>query len=208
VEHPVTELVTGVDLGKEQLRLAAGEPLRLRQEEIRPRGAALECRISAEDPDNNFYPATGTISRLRVPEGPGVRFDGGIAQGYEVPIYYDPLVAKLVVWAEDRPLAIERMARALNEFVLDGVATTIPFHRWVMASAAFRRGEFDTSFVEKYFRPEATHVERLEKAAAVLCTLLTHFREAAPGAPSRDGTGVSAVDPWRLAARREGVGSD
>jgi acetyl/propionyl-CoA carboxylase alpha subunit len=210
VEHPVTELVTGVDLVKEQLRVAAGEPLRLRQGDIKPRGAALECRISAEDPDNNFYPATGTISRLRIPEGPGVRFDGGIAQGYEIPIYYDPLLAKLVVWAEDRPLALERMRRALSEFVLDGVATTIPFHRWVMASEAFRRGEFDTSFVEKHFRPEATHVERLEKAAAVLCTLLAHFREGGPaeGAPGRDGAGAEAFDPWRLAARREGVGSD
>ncbi len=208
VEHPVTELVTGVDLVKEQLYVASGEPLRFAQEDVTARGAAIECRISAEDPNNNFYPATGTISRLRVPEGPGIRFDGGIAQGYEVPIYYDPLIAKLVVWAEDRHLAVERMHRALNEFVLDGVATTIPFHRWVMDSEAFRRGEFDTSFVEKYFRPEATHVERLEKTAAVLCTLLTHFREGAPasGAPSRDGAG--AADAWRLAARREGVGSE
>jgi len=101
------------------------------------------------------------------------------------------------------------MHRALNEFVLDGVATTIPFHRWVMASDAFREGDFDTSFVAEYFRPEAARVEELEKAAAVLCTLLTHFREgAAPaaGAPSRDG--ALAVDPWRLAARREGVGSE
>jgi acetyl-CoA carboxylase biotin carboxylase subunit len=209
VEHPVTELVTGVDLVKEQLYVAAGEPLRFTQDDVGARGAAIECRISAEDPNNNFYPATGTISRLRIPAGPGVRFDGGIAQGYEVPIYYDPLIAKLVVWAEDRHLAVERMHRALNEFVLDGVATTIPFHRWVMASDVFRKGEFDTSFVEKYFRPEATHVEGLEKAAAVLCTLLTHFREGAvpaSGAPSRDG--ASAVDPWRLAARREGVGSE
>jgi acetyl-CoA carboxylase biotin carboxylase subunit len=209
VEHPVTELVTGADLVKEQLRIAAGEPLRFAQEDVNPRGSAIECRISAEDPNNNFYPATGTISRLRIPAGPGVRFDGGIAQGYEVPIYYDPLIAKLVVWAEGRQLAVERMHRALNEFVLDGVPTTIPFHRWVMSSEAFRKGEFDTSFVEKHFRPEATHVERLEKAAAVLCTLLTHFREgAAPasGAPSRDGAG--AADAWRLAARREGVGSE
>ena len=209
VEHPVTELVTGVDLVKEQLYVAAGEPLRFAQEDVLARGAAIECRISAEDPNNNFYPATGTISRLRIPAGPGIRFDGGIAQGYEVPIYYDPLIAKLVVWADDRPLAVERMHRALNEFILDGVATTIPFHRWVMASEVYRRGEFDTSFVEKYFRPEATRVESLEKAAAVLCTLLTHFREgAAPasGAPGRDGAG--AVDPWRLAARREGVGSE
>ena len=209
VEHPVTELVTGVDLVKEQLYVAAGEPMRFAQEDVLARGAAIECRISAEDPNNNFYPATGTISRLRIPAGPGIRFDGGIAQGYEVPIYYDPLIAKLVVWADNRPLAVERMHRALNEFILDGVATTIPFHRWVMASEVYRRGEFDTSFVEKYFRPEATRVESLEKAAAVLCTLLTHFREgAAPasGAPGRDGAG--AVDPWRLAARREGVGSE
>ncbi|HUU55762.1 MAG TPA: acetyl-CoA carboxylase biotin carboxylase subunit, partial [bacterium] len=207
VEHPVTELVTGVDLVKEQLYVAAGEPLSFSQEDIRPRGAAIECRISAEDPDNNFYPATGTISRLRIPAGPGVRFDGGIAQAYDVPIYYDPLIAKLIVWAESRPAAIERMRRALNELVLDGVATTIPFHRWVMASEAFRAGEFDTSFVERYFRPEATHVERLEKAAAVLCTLLSHFREK-PAAPAAGRDGAGAADPWRLAARREGVGRE
>jgi acetyl-CoA carboxylase biotin carboxylase subunit len=204
VEHPVTELVTGVDLVEEQLRIAAGEPLAFTQDDVKPRGAAIECRISAEDPDNNFYPATGTISRLRLPSGPGVRFDGGIAQGYEVPIYYDPLIAKLVVWAEDRPLAVERMSRALNEFVLDGVATTIPFHRWVMASEVFRKGEFDTSFVEKYFRPEASHAERQEKAAAVLCTILSHLRGAAAPAGT-DGAGP-ATDAWRLAARRESVG--
>lgn len=204
VEHPVTELVTGVDLVKEQLRIAAGEPLAFTQDDVKPRGAAIECRISAEDPGNNFYPATGTISRLRLPSGPGVRFDGGIAQGYEVPIYYDPLIAKLVVWAGDRPLAVERMSRALNEFVLDGVATTIPFHRWVIASEAFRKGEFDTSFVEKYFRPEASHAERQEKAAAVLCTILSHLRGAAAPAGT-DGAGP-ATDAWRLAARRESVG--
>jgi acetyl/propionyl-CoA carboxylase alpha subunit len=115
----------------------------------------------------------------------------------------------LIVWAEDRPLAIERMRRALNEFVLEGVPTTIPFHRWVMASEAFRSGIFDTSFVESEFRPEAARAEGLEQAAAVLCTLLTHFRErtaAAAAGPSRDG--ASAGDPWRLAARREGVGSE
>ncbi len=204
VEHPVTELVTGVDLVKEQLRIAAGEPLAFTQDDVKPRGAAIECRISAEDPDNNFYPATGTISRLRLPSGPGVRFDGGIAQGYEVPIYYDPLIAKLVVWAEDRPLAVERMSRALGEFVLDGVATTIPFHRWVMASEVFRKGEFNTTFVEKYFRPEASHAERQEKAAAVLCTILSHLRGAAAPAGT-DGAGP-ATDAWRLAARRESVG--
>jgi acetyl-CoA carboxylase biotin carboxylase subunit len=204
VEHPVTELVTAVDLVAEQLRVAAGEPLSFTQEDVRPRGAAIECRISAEDPANSFYPATGTISRLRLPSGPGVRFDGGIAQGYEVPIFYDPLIAKLIVWAQDRPLAIERMRRALNEFVLEGVATTIPFHRWVMASPAFREGDFDTSFVEREFHPEAARSQSLEQASAVLCTLLTHFREhAAPAGPSRDGAGS---DPWRLAARREGVG--
>lgn len=204
VEHPVTELVTGIDLVKEQIRIAAGEPLPFNQEDIKPRGAALECRISAEDPENNFYPAAGTISRLRLPEGPGVRWDGGIAQGYEVPIYYDPLMAKLIVWAEDRPRALARMRRALNELILDGVATTVPFHRWVMASETFIAGTYDTSFVEKCFRPEATHSEPHERAAAVLCTLLRHRRPAA--AAGADGSAASAAgDPWRLVARREGV---
>ncbi len=212
VEHPVTELVTGVDLVKEQIRVAAGEPLRFAQDDIKPRGAALECRISAEDPDNNFYPATGTVSRLRLPEGPGVRWDGGIAQGYEVPIYYDPLIGKLIVWAEDRALAITRMRRALDEFVLEGVATTIPFHRWVVASAAFRAGDVDTSFVETFFRAEATHAERHERAAAVLCTVLTHLAPAATlqavrdGARAPGGAGAGA-DAWLLAARREGLRS-
>ncbi len=205
VEHPVTELVTGVDLVKEQLRVAAAEPLRFSQEDIQPRGAAVECRICAEDPTNNFYPAAGTISRLRLPSGPGVRFDGGIAQGYEVPVYYDPLIAKLIVWAESRPLALERMRRALDEFVLEGVPTTIPFHRWVMRSAAFRAGDYDTSFVAEAYRPAASRGEDVARAAAVLCTILAHMKEEAPAIDGGGDALAAAADRWRLAARREAV---
>ncbi|MBD3349729.1 MAG: acetyl-CoA carboxylase biotin carboxylase subunit, partial [Candidatus Eisenbacteria bacterium] len=147
VEHPVTELVTGVDLVKEQLRVASGERLSLTQAEVFHKGHAIECRISAEDPENSFFPSTGVIERLREPSGPGVRVESGIHVGYEVPIYYDPLVSKLVVWAGTREDAIERMKRALGEYHVEGIKTTIPFHKAVMSSETFRSGDFDTSFV-------------------------------------------------------------
>ncbi|HXF38701.1 MAG TPA: acetyl-CoA carboxylase biotin carboxylase subunit, partial [Blastocatellia bacterium] len=150
VEHPVTELVTGRDLVHEQIRVAAGEKLSFSQDDVVMRGAAIECRIYAEDPDNNFMPSPGRITRLVTPSGPGVRYDSGSYQGWEVPIYYDSLLAKLCVWAETREAAINRLARVLNEYTVEGIRTTVPFFRAVVQSKEFRRGEFDTGFIDRF----------------------------------------------------------
>ena len=148
VEHPVTEVVTGIDLIAEQLRIAAGEPLRLRQEDIQLRGHAIECRINAEDPRHNFRPAPGTITGWLPPGGPGVRFDSHVYTGYEIPPFYDSLIGKLIVWGEDRPAALKRMRRALSECAVIGVPTTIEFHLALLDRPEFQRGEVHTKFVE------------------------------------------------------------
>lgn len=149
VEHPVTELVTGVDLLKEQIKIAAGEPLTLKQEDIQVRGWAIECRINAENTEKNFMPSPGTIEYYHVPGGPGVRVDSAVYQGYTIPPYYDSMVGKLIVWGNDREEAIERMKRALEEFVIEGIHTTIPFHLKVLDNAFFRRGEVYTNFIQR-----------------------------------------------------------
>jgi acetyl-CoA carboxylase biotin carboxylase subunit len=155
VEHPVTELVTGRDLVHEQIRVAAGEQLSFSQDEIVMRGAAIECRIYAEDWENNFLPSPGRITKLVTPAGPGVRYDSGSYQGWEVPIYYDPLLAKLCVWAETREAAINRLTRVLNEYTVEGIRTTVPFFRAVVHSEEFRRGEFDTGFIDRFWKAGA-----------------------------------------------------
>ncbi|MFW6732627.1 MAG: acetyl-CoA carboxylase biotin carboxylase subunit [Synechococcus sp.] len=149
VEHPVTEVVTGIDLIAEQLRIAAGEPLTLRQEEIVLRGHAIECRINAEDPRHGFRPSPGTISGWLPPGGPGVRFDSHVYTGYEIPPFYDSLIGKLIVWAEDRPAALRRMRRALSECAVIGVPTTIDFHLALLDRPEFQRAEVHTKFVEQ-----------------------------------------------------------
>ena len=149
VEHPVTECVTGVDLVKEQIRLAAGEKLERTQKDLQFRGHAIECRVTAEDPTNDFAPCPGAINGLMVPGGPGVRVDTHLYPGYSVPPYYDSLLAKLIVWGRDRREAIARAQRALAEFQIDGIKTTIPFHREVLANAFFRRGEMSTNFIRR-----------------------------------------------------------
>ena len=146
VEHPITEMTTGVDLVHAQLRIAAGVPLEI--ENVPPTGHAIECRINAEDPFNGFLPAGGRIQQLRAPGGAGVRWDAGIVQGTEIGLHYDPLLAKLVVHAEDRDAAIARMARALDELLIDGVPTIAPFHRRVMDEPDFRSGDFHTGYLE------------------------------------------------------------
>jgi acetyl-CoA/propionyl-CoA carboxylase biotin carboxyl carrier protein len=148
VEHPVTELCTGVDLVRLQIRVAAGEPLPFSQEDVVARGHAIECRINAEDPAKKFFPSPGRIGGYREPSGPGVRIDSGFGADSEIPRSYDSLIAKLVVWAEDRDAARARMARALDEFAIEGVKTTIPFHRMIMEEPRFAAGDISTSFVE------------------------------------------------------------
>jgi acetyl-CoA carboxylase biotin carboxylase subunit len=149
VEHPVTELVTGIDLVREQIRIAAGEKLRFKQKEIVQRGHAIECRINAEDPANNFRASPGVITRWQPPGGPGVRLDTHACAGYRVPPNYDSMVAKLLVWQPTRAEAIACMRRALAEFVVEGIKTTIPIHRQIMENAAFIEGRVDTTFIER-----------------------------------------------------------
>jgi acetyl-CoA carboxylase biotin carboxylase subunit len=151
VEHPVTEMVYGVDLIKEQIRIAAGDPLKIEQKEMYPRGHAIECRINAEDPSNNFMPAPGEITNLHLPGGPGIRVDTHIYNSYRVPPFYDSLIAKLIVGARNRVDAIRRMNRALDEFVIEGIKTTIPFHKSVINTPEFIKGDYDTHFLEKVY---------------------------------------------------------
>lgn len=149
VEHGITELLTGVDLVKEQIKIAAGGTLPYKQEDIHPRGWAIECRINAEDPHNDFCPAPGTIGTYQPPGGPGVRVDDCVYPGYSIPPYYDSMIAKVMVWAENRPDAIKRMQRTLKEFQIEGVVTTIPFHLKILENAFFQRGEVYTNFIQR-----------------------------------------------------------
>lgn len=150
VEHPITEVTTGVDLAREQLRVASGLDLEYAQEDIKPRGHAIECRINAEDPLNNFMPAPSKIVRYAEPSGPGIRVDSGVYQGFTIPPFYDSMMAKLIIWAEDRNRCIERTKRALWEFQIGGVRHNIPFHQVVMNNKEFIDGNYDTSFIPRY----------------------------------------------------------
>ncbi len=150
VEHPVTELITGIDLVKEQITVASGQPLSFTQEDVHVNGWAIECRINAEDPDRNFRPSPGQIEIYLPPGGPGVRVDSSVYSGYSISPHYDSMIAKLIVWGRSREEAIQRMQRALDEFVIEGIDTTIPFHRRVLNHEAFIKGDFNTRFLENY----------------------------------------------------------
>lgn len=154
VEHPVTEMITGIDLVKEQIRIARGETLSFKQEDLKINGHAIEVRVYAEDPANNFLPDIGNLQTYITPKGPGVRVDDGFEQGMDIPIYYDPMIAKLVTHGKDRTEAIERMIRAIDEYKITGIQTTLSFGKFVMKHEAFVSGKFDTHFVSKYFLPE------------------------------------------------------
>lgn len=152
VEHPVTEQVTSIDLVKEQIRVAAGEKLKIKQDDVRLTGHSIECRINAEDPSRNFMPSPGQVLTYHAPGGPGVRVDSHVYEEYVIPPFYDSMIAKLIVTGADRDEAIRRMDRALAEFIIEGVATTIPFHQKVIRSEEFRRGDFGTGFVESFWK--------------------------------------------------------
>jgi acetyl/propionyl-CoA carboxylase alpha subunit len=203
VEHPVTELVTGVDLVADQMLVAANEPLPYRQEQIRLRGWAIECRIAAEDPFNEFLPSVGKVSFVSEPGGPGVRVDSALYNGLDIPYYYDPLIAKLCTWGRDRAEAIQRMRRALQEFKIVGVSTNIPFHLQVMDNVHFLAGALDTAFVEKHFRLDQQDELEHEEIALVAASLLAHSKSK-EALSSSSLAGVSG-GPWRLQSRRSGL---
>ena len=176
VEHPVTELVTGVDIVKEQIRIARGRQLRYRQEDIKMNGWAIECRVNAEDPYNDFLPSTGQIALILPPTGPGVRVDTGVYTGSDISPYYDALISKLIVWGETRAEAILRMRRALEEYRIVGIRTNIPFHQNLMDSTRYLGGQFDTRFVEERFSMRVAEGGKPEPddIAAILATLVAH----------------------------------
>jgi acetyl/propionyl-CoA carboxylase alpha subunit len=174
VEHPVTEMITGLDIVKEQIRIARGRQLRYAQDDVGINGWAIECRITAEDPFNNFMPSTGRITRLSLPTGPGIRVDSGVYEGFEITPYYDPLIAKLICWGETRGEAILRMRRALEEFRIIGIKTSIPFHQAMMDSHRFMAGSFDTRFVEERFLFDEESDPRQMRVAAIVGTLVAH----------------------------------
>ena len=212
VEHPVTELVTGIDLVQWQIRIASGEKLPFRQEDISPRGWAMECRITSEDSSDNFLPSTGRIDYLHLPSGPGVRWDGGIESGSEVVRYYDPMLAKLIVWGADRQQAITRMRRALVDLIILGVETSRDFHIRVMDDDEFRRGDIDIQWLERRLASLLAHRatdETLQVAAIAGAMLAERDRggRTASGAAANASASANsgAADSWKHAARLESL---
>jgi acetyl-CoA carboxylase biotin carboxylase subunit len=205
VEHPITEVVTGVDLVQWQIRIARGERLDLDPERLlTPQAHAIECRIYAEDPDNGFMPSPGRITGLRVPHGPGVRDDSGAYEGWEVPIFYDPMISKLVTWGETRDQAIARMKRALAEYEVRGIRTTIPFFQWILSDEDFLAGRFDTTFIDRklgqpgngLLQPAGDRHEELAAIAAAVFLFTKPSARTAAGAPA---------SRWRDTGRSEAL---
>ena len=222
VEHPVTELVTGVDLVQEQFRVAAGLPLSFTQEQITLRGAAIECRVTAEDPYNRFLPAAGTVQSLQEPSGPGVRLESSLYPGLQVSLFYDSLLSKLIVWGSNRAQAIARLRRALDEYTILGVRTTIPFARWLMDQPRYILGDMSTDFIAEEWdthkqqtEEDAIEADELtgaldtptpEQVAAIAASLLmqNHLdNEQQRRRPAADGSANGDTNKWRDVARRE-----
>ncbi len=199
VEHPVTELITGYDLVREQINIACGKPLTIKQEDVSIHGHAFEVRVYAEDPATNFMPDVGTLTTYSRPQGPGIRVDDGFEQGMEVPIYYDPMIAKLITYGRDREEARQRMLRAIEEYRITGVKTTLPFCHYVFGHREFINGNFDTKFVEKYFAAEdlQTAIPDEERVAALAAAWVAGQRSQQQTA-SQNGTTLS---PWRQRSR-------
>ncbi len=210
VEHPVTELVTGFDIVVEQLRIAGGLPLSIKQEDVKTKGWAIECRITAEDPFNNFLPSIGTVERVITPSGPGVRLDSAVYDGYEISLFYDPMIAKLITWGENREQAVARMQRALHEYKIFGPRTTLPFHQQLLASDAFKKGEFYTDSLETnpQLKPDPNYHHDQTVLAAVAAALAEHHRqiEGSPKPTTQNGNGAGQPtdhSQWKQAGRRD-----
>lgn len=206
VEHPVTEMTTGVDLVEWQIRVARGERLELDAARLsHAHGHAIECRICAEDPDAGFMPSPGRILAIRPPAGPGIRDDSGVAEGFEVPVYYDSLISKLVTWGETRAQAIARMRRALVEYDVRGIRTTMPFFRWLLGQPAFVDGSFDTTFVDRVLaerqgQPFEDRDPDAEEVAILAAALHARARSARV-----EAQGVGSMSGWLRAARSEAL---
>jgi acetyl-CoA carboxylase biotin carboxylase subunit len=197
VEHCVTEMISGIDLVKEQIRVARGDRLSVDQSELQINGHAIELRICAEDPMENFMPDTGRLNLYVRPQGPGVRVDDGYEQGMDIPIFYDPMIAKLVAWGQDRAEAIDRLCRAIDEFKIQGIKTTLAFGKWAVRQPAFVNGQFDTGFIPKYFQPAYLAAEEPEEAdvAAVLGGILwEQTRKKAGMQQAKNGS----ISKWKL----------
>jgi acetyl-CoA carboxylase biotin carboxylase subunit len=213
VEHPVTELVTGFDLVREQITVAAGAELSFGQDDVRWRGHAIECRVYAEDPDNNFFPSPGRITFLRVPAGPGIRDDSGVIEGDEVSIYYDPMISKLAAWGNTRAQAIDRLRRALDEYAVGGIKTTLPLFREIVRDQEFIAGRLDTGFISRFNerrsreRPHpagGAQASSLQQDIAIIAAALAYARaqrKPSPGPQSADQS------KWKLAGREASLNS-
>ncbi|HEV2913143.1 MAG TPA: acetyl-CoA carboxylase biotin carboxylase subunit [Pyrinomonadaceae bacterium] len=213
VEHPVTELVTGIDLVREQIMVASNEPLSFTQADIRWSGHAIECRVYAEDPEQNFLPAPGRITSLRVPSGPGIRDDGGITANMEVSIHYDPMISKLAAWGRTRREAIDRLRRALDEYTVGGIKTTLPFFREVVRDAEFMEGRLDTGFIERFFARrdlqqresapdrEASEAERRRRDMALIAAALRYAQERKEEGAANHRPREQERSQWRLNGR-------
>jgi acetyl-CoA carboxylase biotin carboxylase subunit len=198
VEHPVTELVTGFDLVREQIRVAAGAPLSFRQEDVRWSGHAIECRVYAEDPDNNFFPSPGKITFLRLPAGPGIRDDSGVTEGDEVSIYYDPMISKLVAWGRTRAEAIDRLRRALDEYAVGGIKTTLPFFRQILRDEEFIAGRIDTGFITRFWERSRPQASSLQRDMAIIAAALAYARAQREASRNHQAQERSK---WKLAGR-------
>lgn len=201
VEHPVTELVTGIDLVREQINVAFGEKLSFTQDEIRMNGHAIECRVYAEDPENNFLPSPGKITRLRLPQGSGVRDDGGIYEGSEISIYYDPMISKFCVFGRNRAEAIDRMRRALQEYEVGGIKTTLPFFREVVEDTEFIEGKLDTGFIPRFNeRKKAREISKVENDMVLIAAALAYSQKTKTVSGETQST-EPKISRWALADR-------
>jgi acetyl/propionyl-CoA carboxylase alpha subunit len=200
VEHPVTEMVYGVDLVRQQIEIAAGDRLAVTQDDVTINGHAIEMRIYAEDPSQGFMPSIGTIKRLELPQGPGVRNENGVYEGYEIPIYYDPMIGKMVVWAPTRPQAIRRAHRALREYRCEPVRTNVDFLLWALDEPAFQDGSYDTKHIETHFDPAMLHRHEEEVELACIAAAIAAFEYRST---VRYAMSDEAGDAWRKAARAE-----
>jgi len=210
VEHPITELITGLDLVRLQIEIGEGQELSLKQSDITMRGHAIEVRLYAEDPENNFFPSPGTIEWMTVPEGPGIRHDTGVYEGAEIPIFYDPLIAKLVVWGSSRPEAIQRMRRALREYEIGGFKNNIPFLRTILEHEDFAKARIHTSYIDAH--PELTKRREVDLPFELIFGIAAYDLQSGGGvratgriAPTSSGSAKESQSPWKLLGLRDNL---